>query len=182
MSTSHRIFCEEHDNSLARAAFVATSNHAFLSMKKSNLSRLAAVLGILAIATSARAHDAAKQMTEAANWLLATLKPEQKAKITFEFNNEERENWHFIPRERKGLPMKEMTQEQRLLAHALLNTGLSSSGELKASAIMSLEEVLYNIESAADESKRAATREKRDPEKLETAFRNSLQHGRTSRP
>jgi hypothetical protein len=57
-----------------------------------------------------------------------------------------------------------MTPEQQLLAHALLSTGLSSRGFAKATTIMSLEEVLYTIE-GAEESKRAATRERRDPEK-----------------
>lgn len=113
---------------------------------------------------TAVAHEAGAQMSAIAKVFLAALTPEQKAKATFEFGSEERENWHFIPRERKGLPMKEMTPQQRLLAHALLNTGLSFRGSAKAVTIMSLEEVLYQIE-GADESKRAATREKRDPEK-----------------
>ncbi|WP_395748611.1 DUF3500 domain-containing protein [Prosthecobacter sp.] len=112
----------------------------------------------------AEAHDAGAQMSAIAKVFLAALTPEQKAKASFEFAAEERENWHFIPRERKGLPLKEMTPQQRLLAHALLNTGLSFRGSAKAVTIMSLEEVLYQIE-GADESKRAATREKRDPEK-----------------
>lgn len=110
------------------------------------------------------AHDAGTQMSAIAKVFLAALTPEQKAKASFGFSDEERENWHFIPRERKGLPMKEMTPQQRLLANALLNTGLSFRGSAKAVTIMSLEEVLYQIE-GADESKRAATREKRDPEK-----------------
>lgn len=110
------------------------------------------------------AHDAGTQMSAIAKVFLAALTPEQKAKACFEFAAEERENWHFIPRERKGLPLKEMTPQQRLLAHALLNTGLSFRGSAKAVTIMSLEEVLYQME-GADESKRAATREKRDPEK-----------------
>lgn len=113
---------------------------------------------------SARAHEAGAQMSAIAKVFLSALTPEQKAKACFEFGSEERENWHFIPRERKGLPMKEMTPQQRLLAHALLNTGLGFRGAAKAVTIMSLEEVLYQIE-GADESKRAATREKRDPEK-----------------
>ena len=113
---------------------------------------------------SAEAHDAGTQMSAIANVFLAALSPEQKAKACFDFAGEERENWHFIPRERKGLPLKEMTPQQRLLAHALLNTGLSFRGSAKAVTIMSLEEVLYQIE-GADESKRAAVREKRDPEK-----------------
>ena len=113
----------------------------------------------------AQAHDAAQQMMDTAKAFLTALTPETKAKAVFPFESEERLNWHFIPRERKGLPMKEMTPEQELLAHALLSTGLSGRGIVKASTIMSLEEVLYTIEGAADESKRAATREKRDPEK-----------------
>lgn len=122
----------------------------------------------LVLASSAlpvRAHDAAFQMTEFANAFLGSLKPEQKDKAAFKFEDEERENWHFIPRERKGLAMKEMTDQQRLLAHALMASGLGFRGMMKAETIMSLEEVLYELESAADESKRAATREKRDPGK-----------------
>jgi hypothetical protein len=56
-----------------------------------------------------RAHDADAQMAEFANAFLGSLKEEQRAKAVFKFEDEERENWHFIPRERKGLPMKEMT-------------------------------------------------------------------------
>lgn len=130
-----------------------------LSPKK----HLAAVACLFAI-TSAPAHDAGPQMQAIAKALLSSLPAEQKAKATFPFAEEERINWHFIPRERKGLPMKEMAPQSRLLAHALLSTGLSFRGAAKAVTIMSLEEVLYQIE-GADESKRAAVRERRDPEK-----------------
>lgn len=110
--------------------------------------------------------EAGAQMSAIAKVFLSALTPEQKAKACFDFAGEERENWHFIPRERKGLPLKEMTPQQRLLAHALLNTGLSFRGSAKAVTIMSLEEVLYQMEGEGkDEAKRAATREKRDPEK-----------------
>ena len=110
-----------------------------------------------------QAHEAGSQMAQVANVFLLALNPEQKAKATFPFEDEERENWHFIPRERKGLPMKEMTPQQRLLALALMNSGLGSRGATKAVTIMSLEEVLYQME-GEDESKRAAARVKRDPE------------------
>lgn len=114
----------------------------------------------------AAAHDAGPQMAEIAKTFLGSLTPDQRAKASFKFEDEEeRTNWHFIPRERKGLPMKEMRPQSRLLAHALLSTGLSFRGAAKAQTIMSLEEVLYEMESSADESKRTATREKRDPEK-----------------
>src|SRR5215212_9611926 len=127
-------------------------------------SLVAPILCLALLVSRAPAHEAAQQMVDTAKAFLAALTPETKAKAVFPFESEERENWHFIPRERKGLPMKEMTPEQQLLAHALLSTGLSGRGMVKASTIMSLEEVLYTIE-GADESKRAATREKRDPEK-----------------
>jgi len=93
-----------------------------------------------------RAHEASVEMAIAAKSFLAALTPEQKAAASFEFAATERTNWHFIPRERKGLAIKEMTQEQRLLAHALLATGLSHRGYAKAVSIMSLEAVLAELE------------------------------------
>ena len=93
-----------------------------------------------------RAHESSVEMAAAANNLLATLTPEQKKQASFEFADEERKNWHFIPRPRKGLPLKEMTYEQRLLAQALLASGLSNGGYAKAVSIMSLESVLAILE------------------------------------
>src|SRR6266550_5730388 len=101
---------------------------------------------------SAPAHPAAdtrvvaEEMAAAANNLLATLTPEQAAKATYPLEANERFNWHFIPRERKGLPFKEMAPEQKHLAHALMSTSLSQRGYLKASTIMSLEQVLRDLE------------------------------------
>ena len=60
----------------------------------------------------------------------------------FAFDSPERFNWHWIPRERKGLPIKALRPEQRALAFGLLDTGLSTKGVLKATTIMSLEEIL----------------------------------------
>lgn len=87
------------------------------------------------------------QMEETAlNWLRA-LDDAQRAKGHYQdFNTDERFNWHFIPRPRKGLPFKEMTPGQSRLAMALLASGLSQSGMIKATTIMSLEEVLKVLE------------------------------------
>jgi len=93
-----------------------------------------------------QAHDATAEMSAAAINFLASLTPEQKAKATFEFAGDERTNWHFIPRERKGLPIKDMAPEQRLLAQALLASGLSNRGYEKAVSIMSLDAVLKELE------------------------------------
>jgi hypothetical protein len=121
----------------------------------------AAILpALLALATSAFAHDANVEMAKAANAFLASLKPEQKALATFPFESDakgERVNWHFIPRERKGLAIKEMTEPQVALARALLKTGLSDDGFKKAEIIQSLEGILRVMEKD--------TTGKRDPEK-----------------
>ena len=85
-------------------------------------------------------------MTETANRLLAALSPEQAAKATFPFEDEERTRWFYVPIERKGLTLGEMSPYQRHLASALLASGLSQAGYIKAVTIMSLEDVLKVIE------------------------------------
>ncbi len=95
---------------------------------------------------SLRAHGVADEMAGAAKNLVAALSDEQRGKAVFDLTNDERFNWHFIPKERKGLPIKEMTSEQRALAHALLSSGLSHRGYLKAATIMSLEQILRDME------------------------------------
>ncbi len=128
--------------------------------------RLLALSLLLTLPRLGHAHDPAPQMAEIANAFLATLDDAQKQKAVFAQDADERLNWHFIPRTRKGLPMKEMKPQQRLLATALMNSGLSNDGARKASTIMSLEEFLYQTEGAKakDEAAKAAIRVKRDPE------------------
>lgn len=119
----------------------------------------AAMLGPnLSHAGQSHGHDvhAATLMTECANRFLAALDANQRGKATFPFDTDERMTWHFIPngtdigvdavKERKGLPLREMTPYQKHLASALLAAGLSQTGYIKAVTIMSLEDVLKAIE------------------------------------
>ena len=111
-------------------------------MSPSRIRIFGAVAGaLLLMAAASRTHTPAV-MTTAANAFLSSLTSEQKAKAVFSFNDEERLNWHFIPRERKGLSYRLMTGEQRPLAMALLSASLSQQGYIKATSIMSLEEIL----------------------------------------
>jgi hypothetical protein len=96
-------------------------------------------------------------MTECASRFLAALDANQRGRATFAFDAEERLNWHFIPKERKGLPLREMTPYQKHLASALLAAGLSQTGYIKAVTIMSLEDVLKILENDSGE--------RRNPEK-----------------
>lgn len=87
----------------------------------------------------------ATNMANAANQFLNALGPDQRAKAAFAFNSDDRLRWHFIPNEmfpRKGLMIKEMTEEQRRLADDLLRTGLSSHGFVTVKVIQALEDTL----------------------------------------
>ena len=48
-------------------------------------------------------------MARAAQTFLDSLTPEQRAKAIFAFDDVERMDWHFIPRDRRGVSLKEMT-------------------------------------------------------------------------
>jgi hypothetical protein len=115
------------------------------------------VVGAVAIPVRAHEELAANEMAAAARDLIASFTPEQKAASAYAMEDDHRLDWHFIPKERKGVTLKQMTPQQRHLLTTLLATSLSSKGLVKASNIMSLEEVLRIIEA---ESPRAT----RDPE------------------
>jgi hypothetical protein len=100
---------------------------------------------ILLTAAYSRLHTPAI-MAETAKAFLASLDPEQRARATFQFQDEERFDWHYIPKERKGLPLKDMNSAQKHLAQALLSAGLSQRGYIKAVSIMSLDEILRLLE------------------------------------
>ena len=85
-------------------------------------------------------------LTETAKELLRTLNAEQKGKIMFPFASEERYVWDYRPVPRKGLAVREMEPYQKHLAQALLAAGLSQHGLIKATTIMSIEDVLKTIE------------------------------------
>jgi hypothetical protein len=124
--------------------------------------RLAALtIGAILLTSAYYRINSSTVMTLAAQHFLTSLTPEQRAKATFTLEEDERQNWHFIPRERKGLPILEMTPPQRALAHGLLSAGLSQQGYIKAVTIMSLEDVLRELEKA-DTSQ---THPERNPEK-----------------
>jgi Protein of unknown function (DUF3500) len=85
------------------------------------------------------------EMVQAADAFVASLDPHQRAKALFEFDDAERLNWHFVPRSRRGLPLKEMSPEQQELARGILQAGLSRRGYLTASTIIELELVLREM-------------------------------------
>jgi hypothetical protein len=95
---------------------------------------------------AAHAHAAADEMAAAAKAFLAALNPSQRMQAVHEFKSDERLNWHYIPKDRKGIILKDLSAAQRQLAMALLASGLSAQGFNKATNIMSLESVLAEME------------------------------------
>jgi hypothetical protein len=126
-------------------------------MRSSYFRLAAAAIGVMLLTSAYHRLTSSSLMAETANRFLASLTPEQRAKATFAFEEDERQNWHFVPIERKGLALREMTTAQKHLATALLSAGLSQQGFVKAETIMSLEDVLRAIEHG--------TGPERDPEK-----------------
>ena len=96
--------------------------------------------------SEAAMEHAAKQMAEAAQNFWKSLTPELQSKAGFSFEDQERYNWHFIPRTRKGITWNDMDSTQRALAHAFLASGLSQRGYMQAETIMSLDQILKEME------------------------------------
>ncbi|MCS5541007.1 MAG: DUF3500 domain-containing protein [Roseibacillus sp.] len=105
-----------------------------------------ALAAVLLATPVVHAGNPALDMGRAARNFLKGLDAKQKAKASFKFTDEERENWHFIPLDRKGIKLSELNPAQIHYAYALLASGLSQKGVLNATTIMSLEAILAEME------------------------------------
>lgn len=113
--------------------------------------RLLLCSALLAISAPAPlpAAPAPEEMTAAVKGFLASLDPEQKAKAVFSMADAERKNWHFVPRDRKGVSFADLRPDQDALGFRLLSSALSYEGFGKATTIMSLERILWARENQA---------------------------------
>jgi hypothetical protein len=114
-----------------------------------SLPRIICLISLL-YSTSVVAQNAQIALTErmiaVTNEFLESLTRLQNSKGVYDFDHEERLNWHFIPKERNGVVLRSMSDEQRAVAERLLRTFFSASGYAKAEAIRNLETVLAEIE------------------------------------
>jgi len=89
----------------------------------------------------------AVSMREAALVWLESLDAAQRAAALKPFGDESRLGWHFIPKnDRKGVQLRDMTPPQEAAALALLRAALSEAGYAKSREIMSLDEILRQLE------------------------------------
>lgn len=105
----------------------------------------------LAAASAARspssaAPDTGDRMAAAGKSYVSALDAAGRSRGTWDLGAEARYDWHFIPRSREGMPLKDMTVPQREAAHRLLQSVLSAQGYLKATGVSQLEAILGAIE------------------------------------
>lgn len=91
--------------------------------------------------------ESAKAMRAAAITFLEAA-PAPAARRPF-VDEDERRNWHYVPRRRQGLSLADMDAAQEQAAFGLLATGLSATGHAAATAVVALEEVLDRKEGGA---------------------------------
>ncbi len=87
-----------------------------------------------------------QSMVDSTTAFLSGLTSQQREIATYPFNDEERLNWHFIPRSRNGITFNDMNTAQRESASNLLQAFLSAKGYSTVEQIRSLESVLREIE------------------------------------
>jgi hypothetical protein len=85
-------------------------------------------------------------MATLAGAFLDSLSPDQRRQATWPFDDRERFNWHYVPRERAGVAIEAMSVASKAALHELLRYALSEVGCRKAVDVMSLEEPLGLIE------------------------------------
>lgn len=102
--------------------------------------------------------DSKQEVVVAAKAVLASLSPLERKSAQLEFEDAERENWHFVPIKRRGLALQLMSNEQRELVAKLLQTCLTQEGFRKVEDIRQLEAILTILE------KRAPDNNYRDPD------------------
>jgi hypothetical protein len=85
-------------------------------------------------------------MRGAALALLNSLDAAQKAAISYSYHDGERIFWYYPPLNRHGLALRDMSEEQRGLAYALMATGLTEDSNRQAQLIIEHEAVLGPLE------------------------------------
>jgi hypothetical protein len=110
------------------------------------LPRLLLAISVALLAPALRAHEVPAEMMAAAQQFLASLNHGHKKQASYPLTDAERENWNFVPLERKGVSFRDTSTTSQALGIALLRTGLSHTGTAQAQAIMQLELFLKELE------------------------------------
>jgi hypothetical protein len=89
-------------------------------------------------------------MDEAGRAFLDSLSDAQRERCTFEFSDDERTAWTYLPGERQGLLIGDLSADARAHMTKLMQSALSSGGYLKAEGVLILEGVLNVLQPNAN--------------------------------
>jgi uncharacterized protein DUF3500 len=89
---------------------------------------------------------AAAKMHASVERVLAALPEKSRAQAMRPFEDRDRTDWHYTPRSRNGISLKEIDSKGKEQIHALLRTALSATGYRRVVNIIELEIVLREIE------------------------------------
>ena len=89
------------------------------------------------------------EITQAASAFLGSLSADQKAKATFHYLDGERIFWYYPPMNRHGLPLRDMDENQRSLAMAIVEKTLDPVAYHRTKQIIDHESILGPIEKEA---------------------------------
>jgi hypothetical protein len=96
--------------------------------------------------SGAVARPSAGAMARLTEALLDHLPDDRRRTASWPFDDPQRFDWHYVPRQREGVALGDMPPAARDAVHALLRHALSDAGYRKACEIMALEEPLGLIE------------------------------------
>ncbi|MGZ5494272.1 MAG: DUF3500 domain-containing protein, partial [Thermoanaerobaculia bacterium] len=96
---------------------------------------------LLAVAVGVAQPDLRDVLRDRALRLRATVPRAQ-----LPFASAERFNWHYVPRPRRGVPLRDLTSDQKTSLDQLLRAGLSDDGFTKVKGVIELESILGRVE------------------------------------
>lgn len=105
------------------------------------------VLAVLILLGWLGVRPATPEDLAAARRLLEVLGPELATRAVLEFDSERRLDWHYVPRDRPGVELRQLDDEGRRALHRLLQAALSSRGYLETTGIIELEGILMELQS-----------------------------------
>ena len=107
----------------------------------------AGLAGPLSRLSWAAAPQATQEMAGAARTWLAQLDERQRRSAQLPWSSPQRESWHYVPRGRPGIALRQMNEPQVAAAWDLLGTLLSARGLTQVRRVLMLEAVLGQLTS-----------------------------------
>ena len=98
------------------------------------------------MATASNGLTTVRNMNEAGSKFVESLDAQQRARATYPYLDGERVFWYYPPLNRHGLALRDMDENQRGLAYALMATGLTDRSYEQAKQIIEHESVLGPLE------------------------------------